>query len=89
MGEQDLGPVILRHNGDKATISNIYDYLILNGAGQWTNGFHVAIASLGYPETLEVLLKAFDGESFNYQGYNDKNAVVKLVFDLCLYFDKK
>lgn len=87
--ELDLFGVATKHKINEDTITAIYDKLILNGGGQWTNGYHVAVSSLCYPETLNILLESFNGKGFSYEGLDDYNSQLKITFDLCEYFDRK
>ncbi len=53
---EDIKLVMREFGVTRATILEIYEYLVKAGAGQWAGGHYVAASAVAYPHTLRYLL---------------------------------
>ena len=78
--------LLKNHSKDETIFRKLYNKLVQNGAGRFARGYWVAGASLVFPNTLEALLRNFDGENFVIQGYSTQNAGSKVAYRMFAYF---
>jgi hypothetical protein len=86
--DQFVKMVMTEYNADRQTLKELYNKLILIGAGQFTKGHYVAASSLVYPLTLKFLLKHYDGQDFSINEWDDKNSAMYIANRLIEYFEK-
>ncbi|HHV61436.1 MAG TPA: hypothetical protein GXX51_02195 [Firmicutes bacterium] len=56
--DPQLSSIMKRYNATEDTLEKIYAKLEATGAGQWGAGLYIPVAAIGYPESLELLLRA-------------------------------
>lgn len=78
--------LINSYGADRKIMRKMYDQLILHGAGRFARGYWVAAASLTFPETLEALLRHFNGEKFLLSGHSEHNSGLKIAYRMFAYF---
>ena len=78
--------LVEKYKAGDSILKKIYDQLLLYGAGRYARGYWVAGASLVFPNTLEALIKNFDGDKFVLAGHTEKNSGLKVAYRMFTYF---
>jgi hypothetical protein len=55
-GRQDIRNVMTEFGADRGMLRQLYDGLLVSGAGGWAGGHYVAASALAYPHALHYLL---------------------------------
>lgn len=80
--------VMDEYGANRQTLKELYNRLVLVGAGQYAKGHYVAASSLVYPLTLKFLLEHFDGKKFSINNWDDNNSAMYIANRLIDYFKK-
>ncbi|HDY68797.1 MAG TPA: hypothetical protein ENH85_13530 [Candidatus Scalindua sp.] len=80
--------VLEDYDGNRETLRNLYNKLVLTGAGQYAGGHYIAASSLVYPQTLKFLLKNYKGPDFAINDLDARNSAIFIAHRVIEYFEK-
>ncbi|MEX0980689.1 MAG: hypothetical protein WDZ47_01245 [Bacteroidales bacterium] len=86
LSDEYICRIVDEYQADRAILMDIYDKLLLAGAGQYSKGHFVAASSLVYPMTLKFILENYQRGQFFIKGLDNKNSSMFIAYLLIKYF---
>jgi len=85
--DPDMSVILEALEKSKDDVKNLYNALIVSGAGQKVKGVWVAAAAIANPQTLIYSLHASDAPI--PEGWTERDRWLRIAFTLVEYFDSR